>query len=121
MMDQVLAVNATAYDQLGTVMDGATTALATLNSTVATALAAADAVPGNILDPFTDSLDKVLAVTDTMASTVSDNLATVQDAVTDAQSTLSTVYSLSDTLVAAVTEAQCAGACGAVPDECSSS
>merc|ERR1719277_275033 len=103
-------------------MDGATTALAELNSTVAPALDAADDLPSSILSPVTSGLDQVLSVGDTMMDTVNDNLATVQDAIVDAQSTLSAVYALSDTLVAAVTEAQCAGACGdSMKDECSSS
>merc|ERR1719436_2145195 len=94
-------------------MEVASAALDALNSTVAPALDAASALPKSIMSPVTDGLEKVLAVTDTLSSTVDEQLSTVQDMTEDAQTTLSTVYALSDTLVDAVTEAQCQGACGA--------
>merc|ERR1719343_647434 len=121
MAAKIEAINGTAYGSLGLILDAATSALSTLNATAAPALDAASAVPSNILSPVTSGLDTLLSVGDTLTSTVQDNLATVQDMLADAQGTLSTVYSLSDTLADAVTEAECAGACGAAPATCGSS
>merc|ERR1712187_944934 len=104
--------NATGSMLLGQILDVAIGALGMLNSTVAPALDAAS-IPSKFLSPVTKALDKELAVGDTLTSTVGEQLSTVQDMLEDAQSMLSTVYSLSDTLVDAVTEAQCQGACGA--------
>lgn len=112
MVAKVQAVNGTAFDLLGQILDVASSSLDTINSTLAPALDAASAIPSSILSPVTEGIDTLLSVGDTLTSTVQDNLATVQDMIADAQDTLSTVYELSDTLVAAVSEAQCAGACG---------
>merc|ERR1712176_1413404 len=95
---------------MGEVASGA---LDMLNSSIAPALDAASALPSSIMSPVTSGLEKVLAITDELSGTVTEQLSTVQDMIEDALSTLSTVYALSDTLVEAVTEAQCQGACGA--------
>merc|ERR1719277_2715170 len=120
MAAKVEDVNATGFELLGQVLAVASSSLETLNSTVEPALDAASALPSSIMSPVTSGLDKVLAVAETLSSTVDEQLATVQDMVEDAESTLSTVYALSDTLVEAVTEAQCAGACGAPEPSCDS-
>merc|ERR1719437_150095 len=109
MEAQIQAYNGTAYALLGTYLDTATSAISMINTSIAPAMDAASAVPSNIMAPVSDALDKVLAVGDTLTSTVQDNLATIQDMITDAVSTLGPVESMADTLVEAVTQAQCDG------------
>jgi hypothetical protein len=112
MAEKIEDVNATGFLLLGQVIEVASGSLDMLNSTVAPALEALDAIPSSILSPITKGLDDILSVADTLNSNMDEQLSTVQGMVEDAQSMLYTLYALSDTLVESVTEAQCAGACG---------
>lgn len=108
----VQAVNGTSMDTLGAILEVAFAGIDTLNASIAPALDAASAIPSSILSPVTKGLDAILSVGDSMQGDVDEQLATVQDMIEEATDNLATVYSLSDTLVAAVYDAQCQGACG---------